>query len=790
MDNLLRVSSRDRLRAWWTDFDKGFLVVGLICLAAAWPFISRPSLPQATDAELHIFRLAELSRMVREGELYPRWAANFYYGYGYPIFNYYAPLSYYLGLGVELLPRLDAVDAVKALFVGGLVAAGIGVYGFVRDYWGRKAGLVAAAAYVFAPFIQFVDPHARGDLPESLSFSLFALALWALSRLYERPTRLHWIGATGLAAAVILIHNLMAMVFFAMLLAWGLWLFFNAKMARGKDAKYHRSPAWLFGALGLGVGLAAMFWLPVALEQGAINLSSLIGDGSHFDFRNHFLSLGELLAPPRLLDWGATEPDFSLNLGVAQWLLGALGLLALLLGKARAKWQAGYFALSLAVLLFLMLPVSTAVWERVPLLPYMQFPWRFLGAAAAVLAVLAGVATEAIGRLLPEKMGSYLAAGLVAAVMLLGLPLLEVPPWPADFGPTDTRRVLEIELSGRWLGTTSTADFVPATVEVLPAPKARLVEALNEGRMPDRVNRVTLPEGTEVVTEQITPLHDRYHSTSEVDYPLRLFLFDFPGWEVTLDGEPAVTELGLPEGFIVIPVPAGEHLVEVHFGNTPVRLVATLITGLSLVGMLVVGWHLKNFNAETQRPQSLRGRDAEDKKFSLWVVGSVVLAILGLYALVLSPAGVLRYGSQDYVAQPAENHLIENFGEQIALIGYDVPEAVRPGEEIDVTFYWKPWQPLDINYQVFVHLLGENGLPVAQSDKLNPGDFPTQRWPLDKYVRDEHTLAIPADLPPGTYRLSVGLWVAAEGWRLPVLNDNRTQIGDNVVVTEWQVEAE
>jgi hypothetical protein len=109
---------------------------------------------------------------------------------------------------------------------------------------------------------------------------------------------------------------------------------------------------------------------------------------------------------------------------------------------------------------------------------------------------------------------------------------------------------------------------------------------------------------------------------------------------------------------------------------------------------------------------------------------------------------------------------------------------------MDVTFYWQPWQPLDINYQVFVHLLAEDGSLVAQSDKLNPGDFPTGRWPLDKYVRDENTLAIPADLPPGTYRLSVGLWVAAEGWRLPVLDDDRTQIGDNVVVTEWQVEVE
>lgn len=49
--------------------------------------LSRAALPQETDAELHVFRLAELSESGCGGEWYPRWSPNFYYGYGYPIFN-------------------------------------------------------------------------------------------------------------------------------------------------------------------------------------------------------------------------------------------------------------------------------------------------------------------------------------------------------------------------------------------------------------------------------------------------------------------------------------------------------------------------------------------------------------------------------------------------------------------------------------------------------------------------------------------------------------------------------
>jgi uncharacterized membrane protein len=93
------------MKQLWRSFDKGFLVVLLICILAVWPLLSRASLPEGTDAELHIFRLHELGTLVRGGEFYPRWAPNFYHGYGYPIFNYYAPLTYYLALPLELLPQ-------------------------------------------------------------------------------------------------------------------------------------------------------------------------------------------------------------------------------------------------------------------------------------------------------------------------------------------------------------------------------------------------------------------------------------------------------------------------------------------------------------------------------------------------------------------------------------------------------------------------------------------------------------------------------------------------------------
>ncbi|MFW6182264.1 MAG: hypothetical protein ACOC8X_00595 [Chloroflexota bacterium] len=786
--------------------DAGYAVVLAICVLAVWPFLSRGGLPQATDAELHVFRLAELSRLVRGGELYPRWAPNFYFGYGYPIFNYYAPLAYYLGLPFELLPRVDAVAAVRAIFVLAPVAGAVGLYGFVRDQWSRPAAYVASAAFVYAPYVQYVDPHARGDLAEALSLGLFPLALWAVSRLRRAPGPGTWLTAVLLVAAVILSHNLMAMVFFAMLSAWVVWqmlLYLRARPLTLRE-RLSRESLLLFSALALGVTVAAFFWLPVALEQEAVNLTSLIGDGSHFDFRNHFLTLSELLGPTAWLDWGATEPAFRLNLGLAQWILAAVGVIALLGGMARRAAQATYFAVGALFLIFMMLQASQPIWEVVPLLPYMQFPWRLLGAVAPMLAVLAGVGVDALlnFRIVPDASpksggqtggtgqlvrrfwsGRWSPAVFVAFILILALPLTLVPPWSETPWDTSARGVATIERQGRWLGTTSTADFVPHTVDVIPRPDEGILADFEAQRPLDRVNRAALPDGVQIETERLRPLRTRYHVSSPDDFLLRLFLFDFPGWEARVDGQQVETELGRPEGFVVIPVPAGDHVVEVAFTETPVRRLSWLLSATGLILTLGVAVILQRQDQDRRSPQAQPARPVRGTSAPILLAVGLVLVV----GVLLQPLDLLHYRSRGDVAIPAQNDVYADFGGQIALIGYDAPDEARPGQRVPVTLYWKAQGAVAVNFQVFLHLQAPDGTIVAQSDKLNPGDFPTRRWPVDRYVRDPHVLYLADDVPPGNYTLSVGLWVQDEGWRLPLLDDQGVQSGDHYVIQRLQV---
>jgi hypothetical protein len=286
-----------------------------------------------------------------------------------------------------------------------------------------------------------------------------------------------------------------------------------------------------------------------------------------------------------------------------------------------------------------------------------------------------------------------------------------------------------------------------------------------------------LPDGAAIETEVVRPLLTRYKMYTPRETRLRLYQFDFPGWTVRIDGEEVETELGRPEGFLVIPVPAGEHVIEVEFGSTPARTLGLVISMVSLMLMALVGW----------RMPARKGRQPE-KSFRDWPVLIVVLTLVAVTLLILEPTDVLHYHSQGKRAEPAQVAAYADFGEQLALLGYDVSDtSAKPGDTIDLTLYWKALDELDINYQVFIHVFDGEEL-VAQSDKLNPGEFPTRRWPTDKYVRDEHQIILPEGLRPGTYDVAIGAWVQGDGWRLPLLDAQGMQVGDRFPIFELEVD--
>jgi hypothetical protein len=121
-------------------------------------------------------------------------------------------------------------------------------------------------------------------------------------------------------------------------------------------------------------------------------------------------------------------------------------------------------------------------------------------------------------------------------------------------------------------------------------------------------------------------------------------------------------------------------------------------------------------------------------------------------------------------AQTAPDHPLEvALDDGVALLGYDLPSrSVAPGETITLTLHWEAQAAPSADYQVFVHLLGAGPEPVAQGDGPPlEGDYPTSVWAAGEVIVDPHAIVLPADVPPGRYRLLVGMYDLDTLARLP-----------------------
>ncbi len=143
-------------------------------------------------------------------------------------------------------------------------------------------------------------------------------------------------------------------------------------------------------------------------------------------------------------------------------------------------------------------------------------------------------------------------------------------------------------------------------------------------------------------------------------------------------------------------------------------------------------------------------------------------------------------------AAPSQNELQSaqrvsaNFGDALFLLGYSMQSpALRPGDSLALTLYWKSAAKIDRDYTVFVHLIDSDGRVRAQMD-AQPfgGAYPTSLWDTGEVARDDYDLNLPRDLAPGTFRIEVGLYEYPSLARLPVMDADGKNLGDHLVLKE------
>ena len=717
------------------------------------------------DNGFHLWRAVQIARCLRQGYLYPRWAPDMAHGYGFPLFIFHPPLTAYAAALLNLV-GLPWPLAINGIFLLGILLGGTFTFILARELFGPAAGLVAAVAYAFAPF-QAYDVFNRGSLSESFAWAFPPLILWAVHRWAARGQRRFLLLAAFSLAGLILTHNLFAFLFSPLLAGWVLLEGYLARDWRviGRGA--------LAGLLGLG--LCTFFWLPGLVERDWVQTGRLLGTWV-FDYRNNFLDLRQLLAPPR-----ATDPAL-----INDWPPKALGLIPILIAllpltrwrrldrptRWRVTWLIG-FGVAFALLT---LPISQPLWDRVPLLSYVQFPWRFLGPAAFSVALLAGAAvtpaasTEGVDVRLrraqsrrdqpnaqPEgRSRRSLQSAIMIFLLVLGNLGWFYPRHCAPPEDTSIAGMIAWERATDTLGTTAKGEYLPIWVHRLPTDPA-LDSAYAAGGSVVRLPPESLPAGAHVIHADYGPVDATIELESPVPFRARYLAFYYPGWRVTVDGVPIPITPTDPDGLVSFDVPAGRHTVRVRFGETGLRLAADALSLLSLailVVALLIPYHASRITHHVSRftfhASSITG--------SQWLpLATAILILIAKLALVDRFDTPLR--RNNLVADRLRGVDVPTgitFGDEFVLLGHDgLPDSVSSGERFEVTTYWRALQPGGPNYGVTVHVVDAQGQrwhgPDVRTPRWHRTPPPVQEWPPDQYAIVALFVPLLPGIPPGTY---------------------------------------
>jgi hypothetical protein len=110
-----------------------------------------------------------------------------------------------------------------------------------------------------------------------------------------------------------------------------------------------------------------------------------------------------------------------------------------------------------------------------------------------------------------------------------------------------------------------------------------------------------------------------------------------------------------------------------------------------------------------------------------------------------------------------------DFGEAIHLRGFEQVSAGQPGQPMVYKLFWQTYSVPQMDYWLFAYLVGADGTRYTQLDI----PYPTSSWGARRYITTELPIALPADVPPGDYRLIIGMYNPATGERLPLVSDYR-----------------
>ncbi|OGD86864.1 hypothetical protein A2164_04465 [Candidatus Curtissbacteria bacterium RBG_13_35_7] len=292
-------------------------------------------------------------------------------------------------------------------------------------------------------------------------------------------------------------------------------------------------------------------------------------------FWGHFPNLFAILRIPA---FGA-DLGSPFQIGIVHWITALLSIIAFLKFRRNLNKIDKLFLISTVFFfigLFFMSRASIVLWQNLPLLSTILFPWRFLNLLVFSSAV---ASAYLIFKLRNNKLVSLI---LIVAVIYVSR------HWWGWVGqiPTSDKYYKDYQET-----TTDEGEFTPRGISP---------EIMNHAS----VNIEILSGATRISNEKLTNNHWQFDTLVLKNSTVKMAILDFPGWKVKInnrDGEIIKNfknQNGDYSGLIVVNLPEGNYKVEVIFGETRLRILADYLTLASLI--LIMGLILKRYHAQNR----------------------------------------------------------------------------------------------------------------------------------------------------------------------------------------------
>ncbi len=526
------------------------------------PLLQPGFFPMHDDTQ--VARVYEMSKALKDGMLPVRWVADLGYGYGYPIFNFYAPLAYYVG-GVIAAVGTDPLVATKVMMIIGMLAAGMCMYLFCNLVWGKAGGILGGVFYAYATY-HALDLYVRGDVAEFFAYACIPLAAYGLLLSFRKKTLLSvGIGAIGFAG-VIISHNLTALMVAPFLFLFSLILVYIGWKENKKDKRFVFPVISFVG----GILLSSFYWLPVPFEMHYSNVLSQVGGGA--DFRDHFVCLSQLWYSP--WGYGGSVPGCVDGLS---FMVGKLHFLAVFISIVAAGflWRknrnASLWIISGIVGFFISVFLTTAfskpIWETISAMAFFQYPWRFLLLAAFFSSFLGGGLVLLFNnKLLRVLFVLLLSFGVVLLQYKFFVPQKTLPVSSTFYTNPQSLMLRTSKISDEYMPKGFKKPMVENSIPQVPF-------SVLHGK-----------NGIVLITEDIT---QRKEAVINLESPALLIvnIAYFPAWQIYIDGVRASftpTSYGL-----TLPITEGKHTVTAFYVSTPIENVGNMLTLTSILLLIL-----------------------------------------------------------------------------------------------------------------------------------------------------------------------------------------------------------